>query len=66
MLDLPLEAQRLGWQAFDAVAPASRQSILRELTLALLADLPDDLARNPRPLGRRESSRSMSTHVLLC
>ncbi len=28
VLDLPLEAQRLGWQAFDAVAPASRQSIL--------------------------------------
>ncbi len=37
--------KQLGWQAYAAVAPDAARSILRELTLALLADLPDDLAR---------------------
>ena len=46
VLDLPLEAQALAGSALAAVADADRRSILRELTLALLADLPDDLARS--------------------
>jgi thioredoxin-like negative regulator of GroEL len=43
--DRIVEAQRIGWQAFNAVPPASRQEVLRAWTLALLADTPDDLAR---------------------
>jgi tetratricopeptide (TPR) repeat protein len=44
------EAHRLGWAAYAAVRPASRREVLRGMTLALLADLPDDLAR--ATLGR--------------
>lgn len=43
--DRQVEAQRLGWEAYSAVQGASRRAILREITLALLADTPDDLAR---------------------
>jgi thioredoxin-like negative regulator of GroEL len=45
VLDLPLEASALGWTAYDSVAPAARRGVLRDLTLDLLADLPEDLAR---------------------
>ena len=44
--DRPLEAQDVGWAAYDAVNPASRREVLEDLTLALLADLKDDIA-NP-------------------
>ncbi len=44
--DRPAEARRLG---FDALAvlddPGARLAVLRSMTLALLADVPDDLAR---------------------
>ncbi|MGP0068244.1 MAG: tetratricopeptide repeat protein [Isosphaeraceae bacterium] len=43
--DRTREAQDLGWQAYDRVPPAGRRALLRELTLALLADLPDETAR---------------------
>jgi tetratricopeptide (TPR) repeat protein len=43
--DQALEAQAVGWAAYEAVPPAARREVLRDLTLALLADLPDDLAR---------------------
>jgi predicted Zn-dependent protease len=43
--DRTLEAQRLGWEAYDRVRPGARRAILRELTLALLADLPDEPVR---------------------
>jgi tetratricopeptide (TPR) repeat protein len=39
------DALRLGWEAYDAVPPGGRREILRALTLALLADTPDELAR---------------------
>ncbi|MDG3007524.1 tetratricopeptide repeat protein [Paludisphaera mucosa] len=41
-----IDAAALGWRAFEAVAPEDRAAVLRELTLAALADLPDDLARD--------------------
>jgi len=44
--DRTLEAQRLGWNAYNHVRPEARRELLRELTLALLADLPDELVRN--------------------
>ena len=44
------EAHRLGWASYAAVRPPSRREALRGLTLALLADLPEDLAR--ATLGR--------------
>jgi tetratricopeptide (TPR) repeat protein len=37
--DRTLDAQRFGWQAFDAVQPDARPELLRQLTLASLADL---------------------------
>ncbi len=43
--DRVIEAFRLGWTAVDQVAPEARAELLRELTLAALTDLPDDLAR---------------------
>jgi tetratricopeptide (TPR) repeat protein len=43
--DRPVDAMRVGWEAYEAVPPESRREILRGLTLALLADLPDDRAR---------------------
>lgn len=44
--DRPLDAFRLGWEAFDAVSPENRMELLRELTLTALTDLPDNLARD--------------------
>jgi predicted Zn-dependent protease len=43
--DRTLEAQRLGWEAYDQVNPVARRELLRELTLGLLADLPDEQIR---------------------
>ena len=37
--DRTLDAQRLGWQAYNEVLPEARRELLRQLTLALLADL---------------------------
>jgi Flp pilus assembly protein TadD len=39
------EAQELGWEAYAAVPQGTRRGVLSDLTLALLADLPDDVAR---------------------
>ncbi len=44
--DRPLEAQKVGWAAYEAVNPGSRREVLEDLTLALLADIQDDIA-NP-------------------
>jgi predicted Zn-dependent protease len=43
--DRTLEALHLGWNAYDQVNPNARQVLLRELTINLLTDLPDELAR---------------------
>ncbi len=48
--DRTLEASRLGWEAYASVRQESRRAVLRELTLGLLAELPDDDAR--RALAR--------------
>jgi hypothetical protein len=48
--DRTLEAQQLGWAAYAQVPPEARRTLLRELTLALLADLPDEVFRTT--LGR--------------
>ena len=44
--DRQIEAQRVGWDAYAAVHPSSRSAILKAMTLALLADAPDALARD--------------------
>ena len=44
--DRQVEAQRVGWQAYRAVADRDRRFVLRAMTLALLADTPEDLARS--------------------
>jgi hypothetical protein len=43
--DRTLEAAQLGWEAYEKVRPEARRAMLRELTLGLLAELPDDDAR---------------------
>jgi predicted Zn-dependent protease len=43
--DRVLEAQNLGWTAYDQVDLEAQQEILRELTLGLLAELPDEMVR---------------------
>jgi tetratricopeptide (TPR) repeat protein len=43
--DRIVEVQRLGWQGYDQLQIGERPILLRELTLALLADLPDELVR---------------------
>jgi predicted Zn-dependent protease len=44
--DRSWDAWRAGWQAYAAVPAPARRGVLRDLTLALLADLPEDLARD--------------------
>ncbi len=46
VLDRPFEAARVGFDALGTVAPGGRRAILSSLTLALLAELPDDQARD--------------------
>jgi Flp pilus assembly protein TadD len=43
--DRTLEAWRAVWESYDRVPAESRRPVLRELTLALLADLPDETVR---------------------
>jgi tetratricopeptide (TPR) repeat protein len=43
--DRALEAEQTGWKAYTSVHPDARPELLRELTLSLLADLPDDTLR---------------------
>jgi tetratricopeptide (TPR) repeat protein len=43
--DRTLDASRTGWEAYGSVRPESRAAVLKELTLGLLAELPDDDVR---------------------
>jgi tetratricopeptide (TPR) repeat protein len=43
--DRSREAEQLGWKAFAQVRPHDRPKLLQELTLSLLADLPDETLR---------------------
>ena len=43
--DRRLEAMKLGWEALGRVAPKDRPAILRQITLACLMDVPDEVAR---------------------
>lgn len=43
--DRALDALRIGWAAYEAVPPTDHPAVLRGLTLALLADTPEDLVR---------------------
>jgi tetratricopeptide (TPR) repeat protein len=63
--DRTLDAQRLGWEAYERVRPAAaaRRAILGELTLALLADLVDDQVRTT--LKRRLGADVMTAVVAL-
>ena len=44
--DRQVEALRVGWAAYEAVPAAARRPVLRALTLALLADTPEDVGRS--------------------
>jgi tetratricopeptide (TPR) repeat protein len=41
-----IEANQVGWAAYASVAPRARREVLQALTLALLTESPDDLARD--------------------
>jgi len=43
--DRALEAEQIGWRAYVQIRPNQRPELLRELTLSLLADLPDEILR---------------------
>jgi tetratricopeptide (TPR) repeat protein len=43
--DRGLEAEQIGWAAYAKLRPSDRPELLRELTLSLLADLPDEVVR---------------------
>lgn len=43
--DRVLESEQLGWTAYTKVRSEDRAELLRELTLSLLADLPDEVVR---------------------
>ncbi|WP_161602232.1 tetratricopeptide repeat protein [Tautonia marina] len=42
--DRPIEAMTTGWAAYRSVAPGERTEVLKALTLAQLADVPEDQA----------------------
>ena len=44
--DRRIEAQKVGWRAYQDVGQRDRRRVLRAFTLALLADASDDLARS--------------------
>jgi tetratricopeptide (TPR) repeat protein len=44
--DRSLESEKIGWQAYAQIHPNERPELLRELTLSLLADLPDEISRS--------------------
>jgi tetratricopeptide (TPR) repeat protein len=43
--DRGLEAEQVGWTAYTKVSRTEKPELLRELTLSLLADLPDEVVR---------------------
>jgi len=43
--DRTLEAEQMGWKAYAQIRADERPELLRELTLSLLADLPDEILR---------------------
>ena len=58
--DRGVDAQRVGWEAYAAVPPGpARRGVLKGLTLALLADMPDDLARSTLAHWAEGSSRTV-------
>jgi Flp pilus assembly protein TadD len=63
--DRTLEARELGWEAYARVPPAGRRAVLRELTLAMLADLPDETARNTLRRWSRGDARDVDARVSL-
>ncbi len=43
--DRTLEAEKIVWRAYGLIRPNDRPELLRELTLSLLTDLPDEILR---------------------
>lgn len=61
----PIEAMRIGWTAYESVPPLSRRNVLRALTLVLLADTPDSLARSTLRRWVSEDSSDLEARVSL-
>ena len=63
--DRVIEAQELGWMAYDHVDPKARRDLLRELTLGLLAEIPDDLVRTTLRRWLDADSNDLNAEVAL-
>jgi hypothetical protein len=63
--DRPLDALRVGWAAYEAVPTEARRSVLKALTLALVADTPDELARRTLALWTKGDAGDIEAQVAL-
>jgi predicted Zn-dependent protease len=63
--DRPVDALGVGWKAYDAVPRPARRGILRALTLALLTETPEDLARTTLQRWVAEDSTDLEARVAL-
>jgi tetratricopeptide (TPR) repeat protein len=61
--DRTLEAGRVGWEAYASVPPSARRGLLRDLTLALLADLPADLVHRALDRWIAADPADLDAHV---
>ncbi len=63
--DRPLEAQAEGWKAYEAVPERARRNILKAMTLALLAEPPDSIARSALARWSRSDPNDLDARVAL-
>ncbi len=63
--DRRIDAERFAWGAFDRVPTEARGAVLRELTLALLADVPDADARRTLARWVRTDPNDVDARVAL-
>jgi tetratricopeptide (TPR) repeat protein len=63
--DRTLDASRTGWEAYGSVRPESRAAVLKELTLGLLAELPDDDVRKTLRRWTIADSNDLNARIAL-
>jgi len=63
--DRPVDALGVGWKGYDAVPRPARRGILRALTLALLTETPDELARTTLQRWVAADSTDLEARVAL-
>jgi len=63
--DRTLEALQVGWEAYDQVYPEARRVLLGELTLTLLASLPDERVRTTLQRWVKADSTDVDAQIAL-